>query len=56
MELKLEVSQKIENDNYVNMWVWRILDENKKEYASGEATTFMESYEIAKSKLKKFTR
>ena len=54
MEIKLEISQKIVDDNYVNSWTWRILDENKNVLAKGEASTLIECYEPGRKALKKF--
>jgi hypothetical protein len=54
MEIKLEISQKIVDDNYVNSWTWRILDENKNVFAKGEANTLVECYEPGRKALKKF--
>lgn len=54
MELRLEISQKIIDDMYVNEWVWRIIDDAKNVLAKGEAKTLVECYEPAKKALKKY--
>jgi hypothetical protein len=54
MEIRLEISQKIIDDHYVDSWVWRVIDENKNVFAKGEEKTLVECYEPGRKALKKF--
>lgn len=45
---KLVVEQKVVDDNYVDMWVWKIVVEDDIVKKSGEEKTFAAAYAVAK--------
>jgi len=53
MEIRLEISQKIIDDAYVDRWVWRIINENRDILDHGEEANLVECYEPARASLKK---
>jgi hypothetical protein len=57
MEIKLVISQKIVDDNYIDAWAWQViqvLDENKNILAKGEEKTLFDCYEPGRKALKKY--
>jgi len=56
MEIKLEVSQKIVNDNYVDAWTWKVIDEARNVLAKGEGKTLIDCMEPGRNALKKYQR
>jgi hypothetical protein len=45
---KIVVQQKVVDDNYVDMWVWKIVVEDDIIKKSGEEKTFAAAYATAK--------
>lgn len=53
MDHKIEVSKKVVNDHYTNTFIWRIIDENNRVKAQGEANSWQESLEQGRKRLKR---
>lgn len=53
MEYKIEVTRKVVDDRYTNVYEWKIMDENGKVKLTGEGTSWLNSLEEAKKKMKR---
>lgn len=56
MELKLEISQKIIDDVYVDKWIWKVIDESKNVLAKGEENSLLSCIDPGRTALKKYQR
>lgn len=53
MDYKIEVCKKVENDVYTKTFIWRILDESNRVKAQGEASSWQESLEQGRKRLRR---
>lgn len=53
MEHKIEVCKKVVNDVYAKTFIWRILDENNRVKAQGDAASWQDGLEQGRKKLRR---